>query len=94
MAGSAVDTPRQGTVGGTNAAMFPQFAMGGLWATTVGLVNTTSGMISGRVDIFDTNGTPMAVTLNGLTKSTFVYSIPARGSLTLAPRDTNGQSPF
>jgi len=78
----------------TSPVIFPQFAMSGGWATTLSLLNTSSGAISGRVDILDTNGNPMIVTLNGTASSTFSYSIPARGSMTLAPRDANGQSPF
>ncbi|PYS21525.1 MAG: hypothetical protein DMG11_27830, partial [Acidobacteria bacterium] len=49
----------------TSPVIFPQFAMSGGWATTLSLLNTSSGAISGRVDIFDTNGNPMTVTLNG-----------------------------
>lgn len=82
------------SIGGSNAVMFSQFAMAGGWATVLGLVNTTSSTISGRIDIFDTLGNPMAVKLNGATQSTFSYSIPAKGTFTLAPRDENGQSPF
>lgn len=93
-AGQTAETPSEGSVGGATATLFPQFAMSGGWATTLGLLNTTSSAITGRVDVFDTSGNPMAVTLNGSTKSTFRYTIPARGSLTLAPRDANGQSPF
>jgi hypothetical protein len=83
-----------GTVGGNFAVMFSQFAMSGGWATTLGLTNSTSGTISGRIDIFDTSGNPMPVKLNGATQSTFNYSIRAKGAFTLAPRDVNGQSPF
>ena len=68
--------------------------MGGGWATTLALVNTSTSTISGRVDIFDQSGNPMAVGLNGGTQSTFRYTIAPRGTLTLAPRDSNGQSPF
>jgi len=91
---TAASVPQQGNIGGPNAVMFPQFAMSGGWATTLGLLNTTSTTASGRIDIFDTDGNPMPVTLNGNRQSTFSYSIPARGSLTFAPRDSNGQSPF
>jgi len=83
-----------GNVGGAGALIFSQFAMSGGWATTLELLNTTSNLMSGRIDIFDSTGNPMAVSLNGATQSTFTYSIPARGSITLAPRDSNGQSPF
>jgi hypothetical protein len=91
---TAAGVPQQGNIGGPNAIMFPQFAMSGGWATTLGLLNTTSTAISGRIDIFDTDGNPMPVSLNGNRQSTFSYSIPARGSMIFAPRDSNGQSPF
>jgi hypothetical protein len=58
------------------------------------LVNNTASTLSGRLDVFDTLGNPMAVTLNGETQSTFTYSIPAGGVFILAPRDSNGQSPL
>jgi hypothetical protein len=74
--------------------VFPQFAMSGGWATTLALANTSDGTISGHVDIFDQSGNPISVRLNGVTQSTFSYTIAPRGSLTLAPRDSNGQSPF
>jgi hypothetical protein len=81
-------------IGGGDAVMFSQFAMSGGWATALGLVNTASTSISGRVDVFDTGGNPLMVRMNNLTQSTFFYSIPPNGTFTLAPRDTNGQSPF
>jgi hypothetical protein len=86
--------PQQGAAGGANLIMFPQFAMSGGWATTVGMVNTTGTPISGRLDLFDPTGKPLVVTLNDLTASTFNYSIPAHGSVTFAPRDASGLSPF
>jgi hypothetical protein len=72
----------------------PQFAIGGGWATQVALVNNTGSVNSGRIDLYDSTGSPMTVTLNGLTQSSFTYSIPAGGVFLLAPRDANGQSPF
>jgi hypothetical protein len=86
--------PAQSGVGGPNAIIFPQFAMSGGWATTLGLVNNTSNPISGRVDVFDPNGNPLTVPWNGQGSSTFRYTIESRGTLILAPRDSNGQSPF
>jgi hypothetical protein len=80
--------------GAVQAIVLPQFAMGGGWATQLALVNNGASAASGRVDIYDTNGNAMAVTLNGLTQSSFAYAIPAGGTLVLAPRDSNGQSPF
>jgi kelch motif-containing protein len=91
---SSIPVPSTGAPNPSAAIVFPQFAISGGWATTLGLLNNTLSVVSGRVDIFDKNGRPMPVTLNGVTNSTFSYSIPPRGSLTLAPRDSNGQSPF
>jgi hypothetical protein len=86
--------PANGPVGGPNATMFPHFVMSGGWATALDLVNNTSRPMTGRVDIFDPSGNPLAVQWNGSRQSTFAYSIPANGTVSLSPRDTNGQSPF
>jgi hypothetical protein len=86
--------PANGLVGGPNATMFPQFAMSGGWATELDLLNNTSYPMSGRVDIFDSNGNPFAILWNGSRQSAFSYSIPPNGALSLSPRDANGQSPF
>jgi hypothetical protein len=88
--------PVTGTASGSNspAVILPQFAMEGGWATEIALTNKTNGAAQGRIDIFDASGKPMPVTMNGVTQSTFLYSIPANGSFLLAPRDVNGQSPF
>jgi sugar lactone lactonase YvrE len=84
--GSAVpDTPKAGAVGGTGSVIFPQFAYGGGWATQIGLVNAGATMATGRVDFFNSDGAPVALKLNGSLKSTFTYSIPAGGTLILAP---------
>jgi hypothetical protein len=86
--------PIAATADSDGPVVFPQFAMSGGWATTLGLVNTTAISIAGRVEFFDSNGNRMAVRLNGELKDTFNYSIPPFGSMLLAPRDSNGQSPF
>src|SRR5262249_7331223 len=91
---SPSNVPQQGPFGGPAASIFPQFAMSGGWATTIGLVNVSSTPIAGRIDIFDPNGNPLPVSWNGAQASTFNYSIPAKGSAFFAPRDSNGQSPF
>jgi hypothetical protein len=92
--GSTPSTPLGGTVGGPTAMILPQFAMSGGWATNIALVNNSGSTITGRVDVFDPAGNPLAVNLNGATQSTFTYSISANGTFALAPRDANGQSPF
>jgi len=77
-----------------NTIVIPQFVLGGGWATQIALVNGSTATISGRIELFDTSGQPLAVTLNGSTGSTFSYSLAAGGAFALAPRDTNGQTPF
>src|SRR5262249_4292900 len=91
---STPDVPTTGAIGGANAILLPQFAIGGGWATQIALVNTSGTLATGRIDIFDSNGQPLAVSLNGSTKSTFKYFITAGGTFVLAPRDSNGQSPL
>jgi hypothetical protein len=81
-------------IGGIGAVIFPQFAIGGGWASQVVLTNTAAGLATGRIDIFDSNGQPLSVKLNGELKTTFKYAIPAGGTFVLAPRDANGQSPM
>jgi hypothetical protein len=78
----------------TTSAVFPQFALGGGWATQLALVNDTASAVSGRFDVFDGSGNPMSVTLNGFNRSSYTYSIPAGGAFVFAPRDANGQSPM
>ena len=80
--------------GGNSVLALPQFAMGGGWATQLALVNNSTAVASGRVSVYDPSGNLMAVSMNEATQSTFSYSIPAGGSFVLAPRDSNGQSPF
>jgi hypothetical protein len=82
------------TTADSGPLMLPQFAMGGGWATQLALVNNNAATISGRINIYDTSGNPLPVTLNGVNQSSFSYSIPAGGTFVLAPRDTNGLSPF
>jgi hypothetical protein len=77
-----------------NTIVFPQFAMSGGWATRMDLVNNSSNPISGHIDIFDSNGNPLVIPWNNQHNSSFTYTIPPHGTLMLAPRDSNGQSPF
>ena len=91
---SAPNAPLAGSIGGASAIILPQFAMGGGWATQLALVNSGATAIAGRIDIFNPNGDPLAVQLNGNTQSTFTYSIAPGGTFVLAPQDNNGQTPF
>lgn len=79
---------------GNGSLALPQFALGGGWATQLALVNGGSSGSSGRIDVYDPSGNPMPVQLNGTLQSSFTYSIAAGGTFVLAPRDSNGQSPF
>jgi subtilase family serine protease len=81
------------TSSGSNIVI-PQFAMGGGWATQIALVNNSTTTLSGRISLFDQAGQPLSLKLNNATQSTFTYSVPSGGAFVLAPRDTNGQSPF
>ena len=90
--GSPLQSPN--TVGGENALIFPQFVMGNGWATQISLINTSHTSASGRMDIFDANGLPLTVTLNGVSNSTFSYFMLPNGVFIFAPRDSSGRSPF
>jgi hypothetical protein len=92
--GTTTNTPMPGTIGGANAVLIPQFALSGGWASQIALVNNANAVMSGRIDVFDAAGNPMAVKLNGQSQSTFTYSIGVGGTFILAPRDSNGQSPL
>ncbi len=52
-------------VGGTGAVLLPQFVTGGGWATELVLMNTGTGIITVRVDLFNSSGNPLSATLNG-----------------------------
>jgi phosphodiesterase/alkaline phosphatase D-like protein len=93
-AGSTPNVPAAGTVGGTTAIIVPQFVNAGGYATQIALVNNTNSTLVGRIDLFDPSGNPLAINMNGETRSTFTYSIPVGGTFILAPRDSNGQSPI
>ena len=92
--GAITNTPLAGTIGGGQAIMLPHFVMGEGWATQIVLAEMDAKFATGRIDVFDTSGNPMAVKMNGATQSTFTYSINPNGTFLLAPRDANGQSPF
>ncbi len=59
----------------SDAGVFPHFADGGGWTTTVMLVNPTDNAISGNLQFADSSGRPT---------STLPYSIPGRSARQLA----------
>jgi hypothetical protein len=82
-------------VGGSGAVLFPQFAVGGGWATEFVIANLDTTILRFRVDVFAQDGSPMAVSLNGKTSNTFFDLLVFPGGvLTLTPRDANGDSQF
>jgi hypothetical protein len=81
--GSPVPVMAQG-VGGPGAVLLAQFAAGTGWASEIIISNTGSTAITARVDIFRTDGTPMAVTMNGQRASSFTnIPVPAGGVFVL-----------
>jgi hypothetical protein len=76
-------------IGGTGSLLLPQFADGGGWATEIVLSNS-GGPLTVRVDVFKQDGSPMTVTLNGVTASSFKGLVipPHGGLLILAPRNS------
>lgn len=90
----AVPTVSAG-VGGANAVILAQFAIGGGWATEIIIANTSTTALTVRVDLFSNAGLPLTATLNGQSASSFTnITVPPMGVFILAPRDANGDSDF
>lgn len=65
--------------------IFPHFANGGGWTTSVILVNPTDNTLSGTVQFFSqgsstASGQPVMVTVDDQTRSSFSYTVSARSS--------------
>jgi hypothetical protein len=71
--GTASAVPvRETGIGGPSAAILPQFATGGGWASQIVLLNHDySKPHVVRMDFFNQDGTPLTVTLNGQSGSSF-----------------------
>jgi hypothetical protein len=91
---TALTTSAQGTSAQPTVTVFPQFALGGGWATQLSIVDNSGRRTTGMVAWFDPSGKPIEVTMNGETASVFSYTLPPSGSFLLAPRDSRGQTPF
>ena len=84
-------SPLSAAIGQT--VYFPHFADGGGWTTQVILVNPTDGTLTGTVQFFE-QGTgsvaaqPVSMTIDGVTASTFSYTIPGRSSQRLQTAGT------
>jgi hypothetical protein len=82
-------------IGGMGAVLLPQFTAGGGWATEIVIANPGSDGLTVRVDLFKPDGTSLMVKLNGQSAASFSnLTVPARGVLVLAPRDSTGNSRF
>ncbi len=82
-------------VGGTGAVLFPQVAVGAGWATEFVIANLDTTSLRFRLDVFAQDGSPMSISLNGKTASTFFELLVFPGGvLTLSPRDLKGDSQF
>jgi hypothetical protein len=96
LSGSTMPLPNITTnAGGPGAILLPEFAAGGGWATELVLVNSGSGPMWVRVDLFKEDGTPLTTSLNGHSASSFTgIIIPAGGVMVLAPRNPLGDDDF
>jgi hypothetical protein len=82
-------------IGGAGAVLLPQFAAGGGWATEIVIANTGTTRMAVRVDLFKPDGTALVTALNGTRASSFSdIVIPAGGVVTLAARNSDGDSDF
>jgi hypothetical protein len=73
-------------VGGLGAALFPQFLMGGGWTTEIMVLNTSPSPQTVELDVFAPDGTPLVVTLNGRTASSFPnFLVPGNGRIVFKP---------
>jgi len=66
---------------GTYDVFFPQMADGNGYQTTFVITNSNNVEARGTVALFQSNGLPLFVTIDGVTASTFNIAVPARGTL-------------
>jgi hypothetical protein len=78
----------------SGAIVLAHFAVGGGWATEIVIANTGESEVTVQVDLFKQDGTPMTVTLDDETNSSFTRTILPHGVVTLAPRNEMGDSDF
>lgn len=73
-------------VGGLGAALFPQFVLGGGWTSQIMVLNTSPSPQTVELDVFAQDGTPLVVTLNGQTASSFPnVLVPGNGRIVFKP---------
>jgi len=67
----------------TNTLYFAQMADGGGYVTSIVLVNPGTADLNATLETLKSDGSPLTVTLNGATGTSFTQTIKARGSLFL-----------
>jgi hypothetical protein len=77
-----------------NSIVLPHFADGAGWSTQVVLTNPTDMPLAGTVQFLDsgsaqTSASPLTMTVNGTTESTFTYTIAPRSAVRLATSNTS-----
>jgi len=70
---------------------FSQMADGGGYNTRIVLANTGTTDINVTLEPFQSDGTPLTITLNGATGSSFTWNIKAKGALFLKTSGTGAQ---
>jgi hypothetical protein len=69
-------------------SVFPHFANGEGWTTQIALVNPTDNLLTGTIQFLGADGSPLTLTLEGQTGTSFNYSIAARASQRLRTSGT------
>jgi hypothetical protein len=67
----------------STATYLPQIADGGGYSTTITILNVTGSLVAGTLKFFNSDGSPLALQINGQTASQFNVSVPANGSVRL-----------
>jgi hypothetical protein len=76
-----------------SSVVLPQFADGRGWATELILTNPTDARLTGNVQFFGQepqgSATPLAIAVNGMTNSTFDYTIEPRSAVRFVTENTS-----
>jgi hypothetical protein len=76
----------------TTELVFPQFANGSGFVSSVFLINPSASAVSGELSFLDDNGSSLAVSINGQSASDRIrFDLPAQGSASFT---TDGQGPL
>jgi hypothetical protein len=82
-------------IGGRDGVLLPQFVANNKWASEIVVLNNGALPLTVRIDLFNSDGTPMVTTLNHQSGSSFRdLPIPAGALIMFSPRNANGDSDF